>query len=611
MFQSNTGQGLQNLLQQGAKVRTAFFDELSENLQKRQAFMADSFTNLVLSGRADHKNLTKAFTESYSCLNRDDIGYKNNLSLLTKLHKDLAPAMHTIEEFARTSWELGFDLHSDGEKHPDYDHSLTKAIVLDGVLLEYCMSSTVRQSIREIATLAWEHLQGAAFFSAGIAHLEELVDRPPMLTVPKDPSIKNFDRQMLSTLYLIRRTCDDLFFDADQDARKMVIGPTGWVLFSVRVLALEEFITHFPGNLWEPINQRYSDYAQRLDFREYKLAGSDDLIPELRFIKALPHDLARVSRVSESKAALTVHHPLLSELPLVDNDDIDSETTKRYVLTPPQHSLALEQTNYQKTGLDTFVILHGQIPTFQVANQEEGRIVRWCIDKNQDVRVGLDGFHIPFDMNDLALSTESFEEWRDTVVHHSDSLMKDLITILVKFPGLYTENFGVNSSIAIVKNDTSLVFSCPSSKEAQLRTAILESPLVADTYDISTHTHPDLEQFIIQLSTRENTTSPQVCSPSTFERLSPEFISTYCSSYRDLLAILKKLGVTVIPGRGSHEGLCHHGRKYTTSKRFREGAMLINRQIIENVLSQLEIPLEQFIESATGKKSGQKNQVQP
>lgn len=612
MFKSNKGLGLQILNQIGTRTRTAFFEELSTNLQKRQAFMADCFTNLVVSGRVDNKNLTKAFAESYSRSNMDDFAYKRNLSFLTKLHKDLAPTMHTIEEFARRSWNLGFDFHSDDGSHPDYDNSLTKAIVLDGVLLEYCMSSAVRQSIREIATLAWKHLQEAPYFSAGIAHLEALTDGNAPVKASSDSSIKNFDRQMLSTLYLIRRACDDLFFEADENAQRMAVGPTGWVLLSVRVLALEEFIAHFPSNLWTPVNQRYSDYVKKLDFREYKLADSEDLIPELRFLKALPEDLARVSRVSESKAALMVHNTLPFELPIVDTDStIDLDTTKRYVLNPPEHGIALEQTDYQKTGLDTLIVFHGQIPTFQVVDPNEERIVRWCLDKNQDVRVGMEGFHIPFDLRDLGKSPEDFQHWQEQIVQHSDILMRDLVSLLIQFPGLYTGKFGASSNIAITKNDTTLTISCPANKEAELRVAILESPLVEDTYDISTSNDSSTGHFIIQLSVPEQPEIPRASSSNTFEHLSDEFISTYCPSYRDLLAILRRIGVTEVSGRGSHRGLCYHGRKYTTSQRLREGTMLLNRQVIEGILNQLEIPLKRFIEGATRKRSSQHNHMQP
>ena len=79
MFQANKGPVLQSLIQMSSRARTAFCEELSTNLQKRQAFMADCFTNVVSSGRADQKSLTKALAESYSSLSRDDIGYKSNL----------------------------------------------------------------------------------------------------------------------------------------------------------------------------------------------------------------------------------------------------------------------------------------------------------------------------------------------------------------------------------------------------------------------------------------------------------------------------------------------------------------------------------------------------
>ncbi len=595
-----------------SRARTAFYEELSTNLQKRQAFMADCFTNVVSSGRADQKSLTKALAESYSSLSRDDIGYKSNLSFLTKLHKDLAPSMHTIEEFARKSWNLGFDSRSDDGNHPDYDKSLIKAIVLDGVLLEYCLSSTVRQSIREIASLAWKHLQEAPYYSAGIAHLEALADEKHRVKASTDSSIKHFDRQMLSTLYLLRRACDDLFFEADEESQRTAVGPTGWVLLSVRVLALEEFIAHFPSHLWTPINQRYSEYVNKLDFREYKLADSPDLIPELRFIKALSQDLALVSRVSESKAALMVHHTLPFELPSADTDsNTDLDTTKRNVLNPPDHGIAFEQTDYQKTGLDTFVIFHGQIPTFQVVDLNEERIVRWCLDKNQDVRVGMEGFHIPFDMQDLGKSTEDFQQWREQIVHQSDILMRDLASLLIQFPGLYAGNFGASSNIAIVKDDTTLTFSCPAHQEAELRAAILESSLLGDTYEISTSNNRDLEQFIITLSVPEQTDTPRASSSNTLEHLSTDFISTYCPNYRDLLAILNRIGVTEVSGRGSHRGLCYHGRKYSTSQKLRGGTMLITRQVIEGILNQLEIPLKQFIEGATRKRSSQHNEIQP
>lgn len=579
------------------RARAEFFESLERDTLKEISFSADTVSRLILSGKVNKKTTIAAVTESYKS-QYSSVGYGTNLSMLTTIMRDLPEAFHALEQFISDTKQIGFDQATDetNEFRETYDSEISHAIINEGLLRQYCVPLSLSSHARSIATGLWEALQESSAFQTGLAVFETVSKQEGYLSSQQNQELQEFDHQMLSALYFIRRLCNDVALN-EEDPNLRLRGPTAWSLRGFETLLLQQFMTHFPTGTWNQIHTRYTELVDKVHFQDYTLGELKSIGEKVRFMTSISRCLKDAHTLLQEKAVFAVHHERISEL---QTPGAAESVSSHFRTNPPRCSITVALPNFLQSESSLHVTLIGTMLTFQLVNKPDSYVLRWTLDQENCLRATSRVYHVPYYHGDIAISQEKFETWRGELQQISNAASAGLYSFLEQYPGLYSPDFDNSTHVFINAGESEITFSCESLNRDALESAI-RSGLQDVECEISEQEPVEQQEssfFTVVFPTAPQDDTLSEAPPCAVEILDDYFVSQYCHEYRALVSLLKKWGVTESMGKGSHQGLNRDGHKYVTSKRLRNGEVLLSRHIITNVLTTLQIPVDDFVKQA-------------
>ena len=174
-----------------------------------------------------------------------------------------------------------------------------------------------------------------------------------------------------------------------------------------------------------------------------------------------------------------------------------------------------------------------------------------------------------------------------------------LISAWKRFPTLFSTSFPHTKLVRMLDSAGALTIQIsPADKDQFLQSVDLERFKVIQIADPTSST--DSLTFQIQYAEIAEVPPEEATPEPGVQRvINDHFMSRYCQNFDALLRILRRLGVGLEPGKGSHEHLTLNGYKETTSKKLRNGIIAIDQPLVRQILAQLHISESQFVRAAT------------
>lgn len=564
----------------------------------------------MLLGRAGQENYNKAYKAVFLSLGDESGPFKRALEINTAVRGcDLS--LKALGDFMASRWKSGLDIQTTDTKNVVYDEAIRDAITREGVILEYVLPRDLRPHLRLIAHRAAEVVKGSRKFQEGLEALQE--GKPLSFSEQTlwHDRVKNLDREVLLGLDALRRAVMDVTIRArgEESRGHDFVGPTGWSFAGAERVILGDFLQALESKSIEDLVGHCISVGKNFKFRDYYFKDEDEALRRtMRFLIRLPTVLQDLQKVIGEKAAFVEN---LSLVGVLDDLAPPDETTRSYLSAPPPYSIlyGTDARDSEGTKKVELLFVHS-MASVQISDETNPHLVcRWTSDINGDLRTWSQWNHIPLDGEDVGISSEEFDALSRQLEERSLAVLKKLSSVWEQFPSLYGLSLAATRAVAITESANALSFQVASVDGNNLRAAIeqdmrrqgLNCQLSVD--DKGSETKFTLT--LTRIPASQGTTALDISDIKEDESGSPQitrqFVKDYCSDYYELLRQLKKFGVTVEHGRGSHDCLCLGGYKVAISQNQRDGTLLMNRHVIRQILRCLRIDESDFARGITTK----------
>ena len=483
---------------------------------------------------------------------------------------------------------------------------LGQGLIEDGTIIDYLLTLESRRHAQALAS----NLVNALAESPGFRNGLQLVgERPPtgLLENRKfNDAIRLFDRDVLVAVYLLRLCNANIAFNGakslinvNDPATQAFIGPTAGTLDALETCLLLEFFKQLPPEKSATILNRCKALTQSLNIANRDFADLPSCLSMLNLLKETAEALTRVENIqTEQRSIVDAAHKLLAlDLPSASKDEVDT-----WISTPLPFALFYSYPLPNSPGAEGSTLALDFCPGLLEVHalDQTGIGTQWVIDKRGTWRTPKTGPLIPLMSDDLEPdSNRDFAQLHRIATDAGFLVFDSLISAWKRFPTLFSTSFPHTKLVRMLDSAGALTIQIsPADKDQFLQSVDLERFKVIQIADPTSST--DSLTFQIQYAEIAEVPPEEATPEPGVQRvINDHFMSRYCQNFDALLRILRRLGVGLEPGKGSHEHLTLNGYKETTSKKLRNGIIAIDQPLVRQILAQLHISESQFVRAAT------------
>lgn len=576
------------------------FKELSEDRLKEGAFAVSVSASLVMLGKADEKNVRRA-VQSVIGSKLDKTGaFQRAYSVLSAVF-GRASEIESIKAFLAPLWEHGLDVRSRERGPLSYDEDISRALTEEGVIIDYTIPTKLRGALRHIGAEIGKALAESAGFREGLALLKAGKPTAYLEAQEWSKKVALLDRDMVIAIEATRRAMTSIGFEAcpsgGAEGGARAVGPTGWSISCISRQVLADAIFALDTGIPTELIERTSKLVGELKFREYQV-NEAQVRDQIAAVKSLPRLLGDVSDAIVNRASVFLHRSLIDSLAKLPASE---DATRSYLCAPPPQRVYY-QTSVGDVHVDV-LFTHSLLSVQLHVPNHEDRVCRWTIGSDGSIRTWGRLELLPIDQGDLGLSQEEFSKFSAQVEAGSLALLKELSAIWEQYPGLYGALLPSTSTFGITRRSDGVAFSVARSDvNALLRHLGIDERHAEHRLEDSVCAADGRRVSVIIRELPAPTTQAPPAAPVEEPLKCPitrQFVADVCPKFGDFVRELRKFGVWVDTGVGSHQLLRREGLHSTVSKNQRDGTLVMNRHVIRAILQELEIPESEFVERTT------------